>query len=208
MAFNIETFKTEGLVFGGARSSLFKCDVTFPSGLTSFGLSEKMSFTAKTASLPVSSVDSIDVGYFGRKIKVAGDRVFPDWSVTVLNDEDFRVRSGLESWMNKMNTMVGNLNIIGGRPDTYKVDSTVTQYSKTGKEIRKYKFIGMFPTLVGAIALDWDDTNRIQVFDVSFAYDYWIPENDTNGLGSVSYQAEVDQPFTAGPTPSLRGSIG
>lgn len=207
MAFNIEQFKSNGLVYGGARSSLFRCDVSFPPGLIPTGnLTEKMSFVAKSATIPPSSVDSIDVGYFGRKIKVAGDRAFPDWTVMVLNDEDFKVRSGLESWLNRLNTLVGNKNTIGTNPSLYKVDSTITQYSKGGSEVRKYRFVGMFPTLVGAISLDWDDTNRIQTFDVTFAYDYWVPVEDDNGIGSISYSNEVGETNTA-PTIPLRGSL-
>jgi hypothetical protein len=55
----------------------------------------------------------------------------------------------------------------------------VIQYNKDGSVGRAYDIIGAFPTNVDAIALDWDTTNQIQTFGVTFAYDYWLPATET-----------------------------
>lgn len=186
MAFNINTFKTRGLELGGARPSLFKVIVPVWAGAES-SISEKLSLVAKASSLPPSAIDSIDVGYFGRKIKIVGDRTYPNWSITVMNDEDFAVRRAFEIWHNQLNSAVGNLQTTGQRllssTGNYKVDIEVIQYSKTGEEpqdsnngIRRYTLFGAFPVAIDAISLDWDATNQVEQFNVEFAYDYWIAD--------------------------------
>lgn len=194
MAFSINNFKNFGLTLGGARPSLFDVELTFP-GEISTNAPNSGRFLIKAAQIPASTVESIDVGYFGRKIKVAGDRTFADWTVTVMNDEDFALRDTFEAWMNKINALEANIqrgdsSIVD---DSYKVDLIVRQYYKA-QELnsqnvsRSYKFIGAFPTSVDAISLNWDTTNQVEEFDVTFAYDYWLPISEGT---EVQYSGEV-----------------
>ena len=181
--FNISTFKTRGLTQGGARPTLFEVYMTPPAGVgADQDSADKFRFTCRGASLPAASVQSIDVGYFGRKIKVQGDRTFTDWTVTIMNDEDFLVRSMFEKWSNALNRMESNIrdpNFV--EENDYKVDMDIIQYGKDGTVIRQYVIIGAFPTEVSDIQLDWDTTNQIETFTVRFAYDYWLPAmEDTN----------------------------
>jgi len=182
MAFNIDQFKTRGLQYGGARPALFSVAVSPPPvigiDLTS---ANKFEFTARAASLPESNIDSIQIPYFGRKIKVAGDRTFADWRVTVMNDEDFGVRAMFEKWSNAMNRHRSNIRQAEVNVENYKATMNVIQYSKDGSVIREYEIIGAFPTVIDAIDLDWDSTNSIQTFSVGFAYDYWIPLVEVSG---------------------------
>lgn len=191
MAFNVDLFKSAGLIYGGARPSLFQVDMTFPFEISTGGgvVSQRFTFTCRASSIPASVVDSINVPYFGRQIKVAGDRTFQDWTVTVMNDEDYVVRDTFEAWSNAMNTMAGNKRAISAGNGTvgsgYKVDAYITHFGKggaygsasTGEDtvIKQYQFVGLFPVDVAAMALDWETTNQIQTFDVVFAYDYWVP---------------------------------
>ena len=99
--FNISTFKTRGLTGGGARPALFEIYLSIPDGVGADAESaDKFRFTCRAAQLPAATVGSIEIPYFGRKIKFAGDRTFTDWTVTVMNDEDFLVRSMIEKWSN------------------------------------------------------------------------------------------------------------
>jgi hypothetical protein len=173
MAFNINQFKSRGLTKGGARPSLFQVQINPNIGEDPVAV-EKFTFTCRASEVPASTVESIDVPYFGRKIKLAGDRSFADWSVTVMNDEDYLVRNMFEDWSNKINQLAGNRKLLSN--NSYKFsDALVTQFSKDGSPIRAYNFVGIFPVQVSNMALDWDNTNTIQTFDVTFAYDYWIP---------------------------------
>jgi hypothetical protein len=202
MAFNINTFKQAGLVYGGARPSLFEIILTVPPTVDTAFASQKFTFTCKAAELPESTISAIEVPYFGRKIKVAGERTFADWSVTVMNDEDFSVRALFETWSNAINRMVANVRDPAVAVENYKVDLEVVQYAKDGTKIRSYLLVGAFPTQVGAIALSWDSQNAIEKFAVSFEYDYWIPLTETSDKkagGVNTYGAEAQLDGTLGP---------
>lgn len=193
MPFNINDFKQQGLVNGGARPSLFELrmstvPVTVPGGLTN-----QLSFLAQAASLPASRVDTIEVPYYGRRIRIAGERTFEDWRVTVMNDEDFGLRDMFEAWSNKINALVSNRqNSNAGSLMDYKVDSVeVLQYGKAGPNddtgvIRSYQFSGMFPVRVDEIGLDWRNGAAIETFEVQFAYDYWVPSSIGQSTPSYS----------------------
>ena len=105
-----------------------------------------------------------------------------------MNDEDFSVRAMFEAWSNALNRHVSNIRDPNISTENYKVDMTVNQYSKDGNIIRSYVLIGAFPTLIGAIALNWDTANQIEEFNVTFAYDYWVPgvERSNKKAGGVN----------------------
>lgn len=172
MPFNISTFKQQGLAFGGARASLFEFILSPPQVISD--VANKLRFTCRAASIPASTVGQIEVPYFGRKIKLAGDRTFADWSITVMNDEDYSVRKMFEEWLFVLNSHEENEK--SAFNNGYKArESTVFHYGKTGPTdvINTYTFVGLFPTEVSAMELDWDTTNSIQTFSVNLAYDYW-----------------------------------
>ena len=184
MGFNLEEIKAN-LNFGGARPTLFECIVATRYGNLAGG--NKFRFTCKAASLPASEINTIDLFSKGRPIKLAGDRpAFPDWEVTVYNDEDFSVRNTFEEWLSAMNEHEGN--IIGrgvtANPNSYKSDAYVTQYGKAGNILKQIKFYGLFPRSLGPIGLDWDNANQIETFTVSMAFDYWGASGGTTDIGA------------------------
>ena len=189
MVFNIQDFRSNGLVYGGARPNQFQLVLTPP---TALGLdlvsARKFEYAARAASLPESRVGKIEVSYFGRKIKLGGDREFDDWNVSIMNDEDFGVRSMFEKWSNSVNRMVSNTRDTTAALEGYKADMQAIQYSKDGEIIRAYTIVGAWPYLVGAIDLDWDTTNTIEQFPVTFAYDWWEPLTETSSkiLGGIN----------------------
>ena len=178
MPFNVNAFKTRGLFYGGARPSLFDIQLSVPQGIGIDNLTvQNFSFVARATELPASEVASFDVPYFGRKIKLAGDRTFADWRVTVMNDEDFAVRAMFEKWSNAINRMVANVRDPGLDNEVvgYKTDVLIQQWSKDGFLIRSYVLVGAFPTTIDAISVDWNSTNAVEEYAVTFAYDYWVP---------------------------------
>ena len=190
MAFAITEFKSK-LTGGGARSSLFKVNLKFPSGL-SVTDNSKYEFLISAASLPTSSLTTYDIFYNGKALKVASDRTFADWETTIINDEDFAIRKSLETWINAiskpdLNTRdttvkgTGNAgNAKEGKEAEYKKDLSVTQYGKDGSTVlAQYEFIGAFPTTISAIPLSWE-TGTIETFTCNWAYDYW-----TSGIPAV-----------------------
>ena len=100
---------------GGARPSLFYCKLNFPNqaavGLTQslqdiVGATMKMediSFFIKSGQIPESTIANVPINFLGREFKVPSiDRTFSDWTVTVINDEDYRIRHAFETWIEFM----------------------------------------------------------------------------------------------------------
>jgi hypothetical protein len=171
--FNVANFRSQ-MVGDGARPNLFSCtipDLTVNvNGET--GSEVAFNFMARAAQLPGSTVNQIPVNYFGRELKFSGNRIFTEWTVTIINDEDFKVRNTFEKWMSSLNSHVSNLRSLIN-PSAYQKDGYVTQYGKDGSVIKEYKFIGMFPIDISPIELDWGANDAIEEFAVTFAYQWW-----------------------------------
>jgi hypothetical protein len=181
MSFNVDTFRT-AMKNDGARPNLFEVTLQFPSFVELGGLAGSQSrFFVKTAQLPGTTIGAVTVPYFGREVKVAGNRIFADWTVSVLNDEDFAIRNAFERWHRGINGNVTNLRELGAistspaAPGTsYAVDAEVIQYAKIGgSPIKKYKFIGMFPNDISPIDLDWGANDTIEEYAITLSYQYW-----------------------------------
>ena len=177
MAFTISEFRGKALNNAGARANLF--DVTM-TGASAAGLSkDEFTFACKAAAIPAMTVGTIDVPYFGRVIKVPGNKTFDNWTVTVINDEGFLIRNAMEKWVAAMGTHEGNIATIGSTftaaGGTLYGDATVQHYDKGGAKIgaAEYKFKNIFPVSIAEIALGWDANDAIEEFTVEFAYDYW-----------------------------------
>lgn len=194
MAFNINEIKSN-LQFGGARPTLFKVIMTPPPGVLEIsGSLARFEFLARATQLPASDVGLIQVPYFGRKYKVAGDRTFAPWSVDVMNDEDFAIRDAMERWNYKINSYEGNKNLAGASPLDYKGVAEVIQYSKEGEQVRVYTFQGIYPESVSAIGLDWNASDTVEEFSVTFQYDFFEVNGGTTGLLNRFAVTEADVP--------------
>jgi hypothetical protein len=180
MAFNVTEFRAN-LVGDGARPNLFQVTMTFPTFATDgVSASQALTFLAKTAQLPGSTLGTVPLYYFGREMKHVGNRSFADWSITIINDENFKVRRAFESWMNGINSHTTNLrNGAAGTPTSYSVDAKVEQFDKAGNVIKTYKFVGAFPVDLNPIDLDWSSNDTIEEFGVTLAYQWWESDSTT-----------------------------
>jgi hypothetical protein len=180
MAFNVAEFRAN-MIGDGARPNLFSVTLTFPTVVTNgTAAGQKITFMAKAAQLPGSTVGTVPLYYFGRELKFAGNRTFTDWTLQIINDEDFLVRNGLESWMNAINSNEGNVrSSAASNPSNYSVDATVTQYGKTGEAIKSYTFVGLFPLDIAPIDLDWGSNDTIEEYAATFAFQYWTNDQTT-----------------------------
>ena len=168
----VDDFKAK-LKGGGARSNLFKATVNFPA--YAGGDVELTSFMCKAAQLPGSIMAEIVVPFRGRELKIAGDRTFETWDITVINDTDFNVRNSMERWMNGINEHVANTGL--SNPTDYQADMAIEQLNKAGDVTKSYTVRGAYPVNVSAIDLSYDTNDAIEEFTVEFAYQYW--ESDT-----------------------------
>ena len=168
MSLNIEDFKAK-LVGGGARANLFKVICNFPGAAG--GNSELASFMIKAAALPASVIAPIEVPFRGRKLKVAGDRTFEPWTITVINDNNMSVRNAMERWMNLINQHLNNAGAVN--PTAYQTDMEVQQLDREGNVVKSYTFRGTFPTNIAQIELNWETNDAVEDFTVELQYNYW-----------------------------------
>ena len=194
----LSNFKSR-LEGGGARPNLFEVTLpAFPGAAEDFwgeGEDEsntKFSFLCKAAQLPASTVASVPVAFRGRELKVAGERTFDPWTVTIINDEDFGLRTSFEAWMNKLSKLNDATGVTN--PGSYMTSAYVkqlgrgkTKFSEENKGgessvLRTYKFYDIWPSQVSAIDLSYDTTNTVEEFTVEFQVQYFtIGESEESG---------------------------
>ena len=173
----ISQFKSQ-LIGGGARPNLFEVELTtLPAGIA--WPSDNFRYMCKAAQLPASVIANIDIPFRGRIFKVAGDRTIEPWSITVINDEDFRIRKAMEEWVDRIAKLENNLGATD--PSAYMVNAkvfqlgrgaTVSSSTNAGDRnavLREYEFIDIFPTSVSSIDLSYDSSDTIEECVVDFA---------------------------------------
>lgn len=196
----ITGFKSR-LAGGGARGNLFEVSIPrMPAFVTNYTNDEAttFSFLCKSAALPASNINVVEVPFRGRSLKVSGDRIVDVWNITVLNDEDFKLRTAFEQWANGLNQLE---NATGATsPAAYMVDATVYQFGRGANEgrfsqrndpttdvtsgsssvipLRTYTFKDIFPTAVTEIPLSYDLGDAIEEFNVEFQVQYWTAGTD------------------------------
>ena len=173
----ISDFKSR-LVGGGARPNLFEVRMTDLPDFVDDWPSETFQFMCKAAALPASNIAPIDVPFRGRIFKVAGDRTIDTWTITIINDEDFRIRNAMEAWMNGIAKLSNNLGATN--PSAYMRNATVFQLGRGANPrstdadgdrnavLAEYEFIDMFPTNISQIDLSYDSSDTIEEFTVEF----------------------------------------
>mgnify|MGYP001371277954 FL=1 len=181
----LDAFKGK-LIGGGARSNLFECELYWPSGASPDNaddndLAERARFMVKAASLPASTISNIAIPFRGRQLKIAGDRTFEPWSITVINDVDFKLRDSFERWMNLMNKHEDNAGLTN--PTSYQKDLVVRQLGRSSMDqhnsgeaipvLKEYQFRGAFPTTVSSIDLSYENTDAIEEFTVELEYQWF-----------------------------------
>ena len=170
----VDDFKSK-LSGGGARPNLFKATINFPS--YAGGDVEFTSFMVKGAGLPASKVNVIEIPFRGRQLKIAGDRTFESWTITVLNDVDMKVRNSFETWMNGINEHTNNTGL--SNPQDYQADLIVEQLDKNGNITKRYDLRGAFPVNISQIDLSYDTGDAIEEFTVELQYQYWESNSTT-----------------------------
>jgi len=167
------TFKVDDLKSrlpgGGARANLFRATVEFPGYAD--GDSNLVSFLCKSAQLPGSTVGTVPVPFRGQVLKVAGDRTYENWTVTIINDDLFKGRDAFERWMNGINQNKTNQGLVS--PVAYQTDMIVEQLTRDNLVSKTINIRGAFPIAISGIDLSYDTVDAIEEFTVEFAYQYW-----------------------------------
>ena len=173
------------LAGGGARPNLFEVNLGNFGGDGTTGdwntnIEQEFRFMCKASSMPTQTIGSVDVPFRGRILKVAGDRTFEPWSVTVINDEDFKVRKGFEAWTEKINALATGIGEVD--PNNYMGNGTVKQLSRSAtvagddsaqRVLHEYKVQEIWPSEIGSIDLSYETSDAIEEFTVTFQIQYF-----------------------------------
>ena len=200
----LRDFKSK-LAGGGARPNLFEASInSFPTAISeawdnsSEAEGGAFKFLCKSTALPASNLGSIEIPFRGRTLKVAGDRTFDDWTVTIINDEDFRLRTAFERWSNVMSQLDDATGVTN--PTSYMTDAFIQQLGRgpeagaasnnggNSSVLRSYKFFDVFPVTVGEIALSYDTTDQLEEFEVTFRYQYFTVGSSGDSGASTEVQ--------------------
>ena len=171
---NINEFKSR-LRGGGARANQFKVTLPFPGYAAVGGETSDLAFLCSATALPGQNVGQVAIPFRGRVLNIAGDRTFEPWTITVLNDTDFKLYRAFERWMNGINNMTDNEGI--ANPADYQVDGFVDQLDRNGNTLKSYTYRGLYPEALANIPLSYGTNDAIETFDVTFRYQYF--ETDT-----------------------------
>jgi len=170
-----------------ARPNLFQVDLNFPQGIiNNASLIELGKFTVRAANLPASNIGVIEVPFRGRVLKIAGDRTFEPWTITIQNDSNFVLRNAFELWASSIQAYNENFTSAAGLGDSddatgYFADMTVHQLARDVKNgeapkiLKSYKFYNVFPSAIAAIDLDFGSNDAIEEFTVELQTQYWTP---------------------------------
>ena len=175
-----------------ARPNLFQVDLAFPSGIiNNASLVNLGKFTVRAANLPSSQVGVIEVPFRGRVLKIAGDRTFEPWTITIQNDSGFALRNAFELWTAAIQAYNENFTAAAGLGDQddstgYFADMSVHQLARDIKDgekpkvLKSYKFYNVFPSNIAAIDLDYGNNDAIEEFTVELQTQYWTPLTPTS----------------------------
>lgn len=183
----IQSFKSR--VSGDfSRPNLFKCVIDFPTVVAGGQEAAKLGeFTVRAANLPATQLGIVEVPYRGRVLKIAGDRTFEPWTITIMNDKNFVLRNAFESWAQGVQEYTQNVTTVGTDVNSYFKDMRVIQYDRFGdlkdsadaeaepNVLAEYRFYDTFPTNVAAIDLDYGSNDAISEFTVELQVQYWKP---------------------------------
>ena len=185
-----------------ARPNLFVCELNFPSTFTDQStLKELGTFTVKAANLPATQLGTVEVPYRGRVLKIAGDRTFEPWTITIMNDKNFKLRDAFEKWTESIQAYAQNVTTAGTNIQNYYADMFVSQLDRNTSDVstaasngkvksasagaqgiphqvlREYRFVDVFPTNISAIDLDFGSNDAIEEFTVEMQVQYWQVSN-------------------------------
>jgi len=158
----IDQFKAQ-LIGGGPRANRFK--IFIPRA------GNRIEFLAKAGNIPAATLGVVEVQWRGSVLKLAGDRTFENWTVSIINDSEFSARSALEAWQTEIQELGGGN---GSTTTDYLISRAfVEQLDKSDSVLARYEFFNMFPINIGAIELSHETVDALEQFDVEFAFSHW-----------------------------------
>ena len=187
---NIQAFTT-ALQGGGARANQFQ--VTMAGGGATGIQRRGFSLLCRGAQIPAMTIGEVAVPYRGRQIFLAGDRTYDAWTVTIMNDRSYGIRSQLESWMNNLQDIGNSTSSAVSDSQSYYATATVKQLDRNDSIIRTYTLEGCWPQTLDAIDLAFDTNDAVQEFGATFRFNFMTASSvgGTAAGGSLTISANI-----------------
>jgi hypothetical protein len=166
----IQEFKSL-LAGGGARPNQFRVLLSFPAYVTAAATARRRSILVNAAALPSADINPTITYYRGREVKFAGERTFAPWTISVMNDSDFSIRTAMEQWIQGMNENEFNVGIL--QPELYQTNIEVEQLDRNDAVLKRYTLYSAFPTNISEVPLSYAQNDVISEFQVTFQYQHW-----------------------------------
>lgn len=167
---SINNFRS--VLLGVARPTLFQVIIT---GAPVVNLNAEMfRLTCKSASLPEDEIGEIAEPFWGRKIYYPGDRSYSTWSTTLIGDNSWENYRRIADWHSKINHPSENVAVTTNALN-YKADGRVYVYDQTDQRRLEMTLVGLWPTKLDSIDLNWDSTDQGIDLKVTWRFDYIQP---------------------------------
>ena len=149
--------------------------------VTSTRLPSVSSFLVKAASLPAATLNTIEVPYYGRKVRIPSTRVFDTWNITVIygSDDEGNIRSEFETWM--ADVQAPDSNLIAGTDVLEDWVVSLLDPADDTKVTRTIKMVGCYPTELGTVELNQESGEALAEFTATMRYTYHKNADDAEG---------------------------
>jgi len=180
--FSITRFKEAVAKEGGlSRGVFFDCSITLSSPEYKDFFSEDSLRLCKAANMPAAQLDTTEVKYFTRSVKIPASRQFSPLTLTFYNTESYVMRDQFLIWLSFFNSPVSNVRgaqDVKLRQGDVKTTQALVSYAniiltprnQKHAETGRYHFYSAFPTSVGAVSYSYENDGQFHTYDVEFQY--------------------------------------
>ena len=178
-----------------ARNNLYSIEVYMPQGhggeFGNFytrgdeaGIKEKLSYMAKSVTLPSKALGTIPAKRFGPVYKVANDLTIDTASMTFMCSEDYREHLFFDGWISGIMGQIHNPKDRQVYTLSYYYDYVgqvnIIPLDRQGGAVADIVLMEAYPTNVGPIEFAWGTAGEVANFQVTWSFKDW---NHTNPAG-------------------------
>lgn len=169
----LDAFKT-----GGARQYLFLVWFAFPADIkVESKMKETLPYYVRTTSLPESSYEDLAIPYPGYSFKMAGTRIYNDWTLSLNIDTSNSVLKLFQAWHNLIyNPQTHDY----AAPNKYMISQSLQLLGPDLKATSNYLLYRAWPKSIGNVQLDYS-SSELATVDITFAYQYYMCSEHVNG---------------------------
>ena len=190
-----------------ARNNLYSIEVYMPRGhggeFGNFytrgdlpGIKEKLSYMAKTVTLPSKALGTMDTKRFGPVGKVANDLIIDTASMTFMCSADYKEHLFFDGWISGIMGQIKNPKTRQEYTLSYYNDYVsqvnIIPLDRQGGAAAQVTLKEAYPTNLGPIEFAWGDAGEVATFTVTWTFRDW---NHTQTSGWSADTDIIDQRF-------------